>query len=175
MSLLFHINPVSGDCTNTTLKLFDDQIQAIQKSVRTIVEDEFCNQKNAPVGFHAYMGSAKTIAKGVVWVYDKVVTNTHNAYSATTGKFTTPVQGLYMFSYTTLSDPGQLSHAALYVNGKIRSWQVVNNTGGKSQWLTCSNTAILLLQKGDIVHVEDHITAATIRGMYTDFSGAKLN
>lgn len=46
MSLLFHINPVSGDCKNTTMKLFDDQIQAIQKSVRAIVEDDSCNNKN---------------------------------------------------------------------------------------------------------------------------------
>lgn len=121
------------------------------------------------------MGSTKTIAKGVVWVYDRIVTNTHNAYSATTGKFTTPEQGLYTFSYGTLSDPGKMSHASLYVNGKIVSWQACNNSGGKSQGLTSSNTAILLLQKGDVVYVEDHITAAIIRGLYSDFSGAKLN
>uniref|UniRef100_K1RSV0 Complement C1q-like protein 4 n=1 Tax=Magallana gigas TaxID=29159 RepID=K1RSV0_MAGGI len=174
MSLLFHINPVSGDCKNTTLKLFDDQIQAIQKSVRTIVEDGSCNKKNAPVGFHAYLGSTKTYEKGVVWLYDKVVTNTHNAYSATTGKFTTPEQGLYIFSIDTLCDPGKYSHAGLYVNGKIKTWQACNN-GGKSQWLTCSNSAVLLLQKGDVVHVGDHHSAATIRGLYSDFSGAKLN
>uniref|UniRef100_K1PSR0 Uncharacterized protein n=1 Tax=Magallana gigas TaxID=29159 RepID=K1PSR0_MAGGI len=149
MSLLFHINPVSGDCKNTTLKLFDDQIQAIQKSVRTIVEDGSCNKKN-------------------------VVTNTHNAYSATTGKFTTPEQGLYIFSIDTLCDPGKYSHAGLYVNGKIKTWQACNN-GGKSHWLTCSNSAVLLIQKGDVVHVADHHSAATTRGLFSDFSGAKLN
>eukprot|EP00105_Crassostrea_gigas_P018684 XP_011436874.1 PREDICTED: complement C1q-like protein 4 [Crassostrea gigas] len=175
MTLLFHISSVTGNCTNTTLKLFDDQIQAIQKSVRTIVEDGFCNKKNAPVGFHAYMGSTKTYEKGVVWVYDSVVTNTHNAYSATTGKFTTPEQGLYIFSIDTLSDPGKASHGGLYVDGKIRSWQVCNNGGGKSQWLTCSNSAILLLQRGETVYVADYYSTASIRELHSDFSGAKLN
>lgn len=121
------------------------------------------------------MGSTKAIAKGAVWVYDKVFTNTHNAYSATTGKFTTPEQGLYIFSYDTLSNPGKMSHAGLHVNGKIRSWQAWNNYGGKSQGFTSSNSAILLLQKGDVVYVEGHLAAATIRGLYSDFSGAKLN
>lgn len=129
----------------------------------------------AAVGFHAYVESTKTIAEGVVWVYDKVVTNTHNAYSATTGKFTTPEQGLYMFSYSTVSDPGKWSHAGLYVNGKIRSWQNCSKGGGKNQWLTSSNTAILLLQKGDVVYVASFHFDATIRESLSDFSGAKLN
>lgn len=127
------------------------------------------------MGFHAYLGSTKTFASGAVWVYDKVVTNTHNAYSASTGKFTTPERGLYTFSIDTLSDPGKYSHAGLYVNGKIKTWQACNNSGGKSKWLTCSNTAILLLQKGDVVYVADHSSGGTIRGLYSDFSGAKLN
>lgn len=50
-----------------------------------------------------------------------------------------------------------------------------NNYGGKHQGFTCSNSAILLLQIGDVVYVEDHLAAATIRGLYSDFSGAKLN
>ena len=77
------------------------------------------------VGFQAYMGSHKTFAKGVPWVYDRVVTNTHNAYSATTGKFVAPSKGLYIFSYQTLSDhsSGKLSYAALHANGKIKSNQ----------------------------------------------------
>ena len=126
------------------------------------------------VGFHAYMSSTKTYAKGAVYVYDKVVTNTHNAYSATTGHFVVPERGLYIFSYDTLSDPGKYSHAMLVVNEKVRSWQACNNNVGKV-YITCSNTAILLLAKGDVVYVADHHSTATVRGQYTDFSGAKLN
>ena len=126
------------------------------------------------VGFHAYMSSTKTYAKGSIYVYDKVVTNTHNAYSATTGKFVAPERGLYIFSYDTLSDPGKYSHSSLFVNGKVKSWQACNNSGGKI-YITCSNTAILLLAEGDVVYVADHHSTATVRGQYTDFSGAKLN
>ena len=126
------------------------------------------------MGFHAYMGTSKTYAKGAVYVYDKVVTNTHNAYSATNGHFVVPERGLYIFSYDTLSDPGKYSHAMLVVNGKVKSWQACNNSGGKI-YITCSNTAILLLAKGDVVYVADLYGTSTVRGTYTDFSGAKLN
>ena len=43
------------------------------------------------------MDSVKKYAKGAVYVYDKVVINTRNAYSATTGKFVVPGRGLYIF------------------------------------------------------------------------------
>ena len=128
------------------------------------------------VGFQAYMGSHKTFAKGVPWVYDRVVTNTHIAYSATTGKFVAPSKGLYIFSYQTLSDhsSGKLSYAALHANGKIKSYQACDN-GGSRTWLTCSTSAVVVLDKGDVVYIADHVSTSTIRGGYTDFSGAKLN
>ena len=40
--LLLSIELVEGNCRNTTLRLLDDQIQAIQKSVRTIVNERSC-------------------------------------------------------------------------------------------------------------------------------------
>ena len=126
------------------------------------------------MGFHAYMGTSKTYAKGAVFVYDQVVTNTHNAYSATTGHFVVPERGLYIFSYDTLSDPGKESHGSLFVNGKAKCWQACNNSGGRI-YITCSTTAILLLAKGDVVYVADNARTATVREHYTDFSGAKLN
>ena len=121
------------------------------------------------------MGSVKTYAKGAVYVYDQVVTNTHNAYSATTGKFVAPERGLYIFSYSTLSNPGLYSHPMLVVNVKVKSWQACNNSDGKSQHMTCSNTAILQLEKGDVVYLAEQFGKATVREQFTDFSGAKLN
>lgn len=121
------------------------------------------------------MGSTKTFKQRAVWVYDKVITNTHNAYSAITGKFTTPERGLYMFSIDTMADPGKMSHASLNVNGSQKIWQACNNSSGKYQWLTCSNTAILLLQKGDVVYVADNSSSGTVRELFSSFSGAKLN
>lgn len=74
-----------------------------------------------------------------------------------------------------MSDPEKWSHAGLYVNCKIRSWQICSNGGGKNNWLTSSNSAILLLQKGDVVYVASYHFDATIRESLSDFSGAKLN
>lgn len=128
------------------------------------------------VGFQAYMGSHKTFAKGVPWVYDRVVTNTHNAYSGTTGKFVAPSKGLYIFSYQTLSDhaSGKQSYGALHVNGKIKSYQACDN-GGSRTWTSCSTSAVVVLEKGDVVYIADIYPTASIRSHYTAFSGAKLN
>ena len=127
------------------------------------------------MGFHAYIGSVKTYAKGAVYVYDKVVTYTHSANIATTGKFVAPERGLYIFSYDTLSNRRKYSHPMLVVNGKIKSSQACSNSDGKGQHMTCSNTSIVQLERGDVVNIADQHGNASVREQFTDFSGAKVN
>ncbi|XP_062621092.1 cerebellin-1-like [Saccostrea cucullata] len=173
--LIFHVVVVDGDCRNLTRKFLDDQFDTLQKSVRLIVDESQCSRNNDPVAFHAYMGSVKSYAKGVVWVYDKVITNVMKGYNAETGKFIAPEGGIYIFSYETLSNPNEASHAALFVNGKAKSWQACNSSGGGCKWITCSNSATLQIEKGDIVYIADHLGSATIRESYTSFTGAKIS
>ncbi|XP_062575312.1 complement C1q-like protein 4 [Saccostrea cucullata] len=128
-----------------------------------------------PVAFQAEMGSDKTIASGQTWIYDKIITNVGNGYNSTTGEFFAPEKGLYLFAWSSLSDPGKQSHAGLVVNGKMMGRQGSNNINGGHKWVTAGNTIILVLQEGDHVYIKDvHDRVAELLGPWTTFSGVQL-
>ena len=63
----------------------------------------------------------------------------------------------------------------LVVNKKIKSWQACNNSDGKSQHMTCNNTSIVQLERGDVMNIADQHGNASVREQFTDFSGAIIN
>lgn len=91
--------------------------------------------------------------------FDRVATNIQDGYNPTTGIFTTPVAGVYQFSFTVMSNDGK----QLYV------YITHNNTKQQGIWLhgsgykTGSTVSILSLKKGDRVEI-------TTNGSYTTFS-----
>ncbi|XP_061184480.1 complement C1q-like protein 4 [Saccostrea echinata] len=152
-------------------KFIKKQLTALADSVNMIIE----GPNSFPVAFHAEMGPRKTIDRGQTWIYDKVITNEGNGYNSATGKFIAPAKGLYLFAWSSLSDPGKQSHAGLIVNGKMMGRQSLNNIHGGSKWITAGNTIILVLQKGDNVYIKDvHGRVAELNGPWTTFSGVQL-
>ena len=116
------------------------------------------------VAFYARL--SKTIEKGKIGhviAFDNVLTNTGGAYDASTGKFTTPISGHYVFSWTTVCTTGTLIGTLLKWNGKP--------TGSaqddcRDQNGSGSNTAILKLAKGDVVDISVHGSAKYPRQAY---------
>ena len=54
--------------------------------------------------FFAYMSKnipIRTLSKHKALIYDRIETNAGNAYNSTTGKFTAPGDGMYVFHTTT--------------------------------------------------------------------------
>ncbi|XP_048779246.2 complement C1q-like protein 3 [Ostrea edulis] len=172
--LVSYIAIVNCNCYNNQMvkKLFKQQMNAMENSINGIV-DSYSNYVN--VAFHVFMGTQKEYQKGVVWIYDQVVTNTKNGYDTTTGKFTAPERGVYLFTFNTLSNPGKMSHGGLHLNGTVKTWQACNNSGGNNVWKTCSDSATLLLEKGDTVYIADHLGSATVREKYTSFTGVQIS
>ncbi|XP_048765009.2 complement C1q-like protein 4 [Ostrea edulis] len=178
--LLFYIYAaVNGVCTTgIAKKLIKDQLKTLERSVNMVVDDgSCCNQKlKMPIAFHAELRTDRTYKGGSVWVFDNVVTNVGNAYNLATGKFTTPTKGVYLFNWYTLSGPDKVSHAGLYVNGKIKGRQASNNDGGGKKWITAGSSIVLALEKGDSVYIMDaHGQTATMSGGWSTFSGAQLS
>ncbi|XP_062594064.1 complement C1q-like protein 2 [Saccostrea cucullata] len=152
-------------------KFIKTQLATLADSVNMIID----GPKSLPIAFHAEMGSDKTIASGQTWIYDKIITNVGKGYDPTTGKFIAPDKGLYLFAWSSLSDPGKQSHAGLVVNGKVMGRQGLNNINGGQKWVTAGNTIILVLQKGDNVYIRDvHGRVAELLGPWTTFSGVQL-
>ncbi|KAK3106267.1 hypothetical protein FSP39_016341 [Pinctada imbricata] len=107
-------------------------------------------------------------------IYDKVITNTGNAYNKTTGIFTCPVPGTYVFTWSTKSNSAKQScYAFIYHNGhKLMMTYSYEHTGGYHE--VASNTIVLSLKKNELVWIGTTHGTYCYGYPYTGFSGWKL-
>ncbi|XP_052722580.1 complement C1q-like protein 4 [Crassostrea angulata] len=175
--LLLLLDNVLGHCNNTkTTSLIKSQLSSLQKTIDMLDNGSKCRCHSInQVVFLAEIGSGRSYQKGSVWIYDKVVTNVGNAYNPSTGIFTAPTKGIYQFNWYTLSVPSTMSHAELFVNGKLKARQSANNNGSTKQWITAGSSVALPLNKGDVVHIMDSRFTAQLINQWTTFGGVLLN
>ena len=116
-----------------------------------------------------------------VIVFDRAVTNVDSTnslggYSATTGVFTAPVDGMYVFHCTIMAHETHVFHAVIYKNttalADIR-------LGGGIWYITASNSAIVAMRKGEQVMVRhkstDHSIEGSSYGGQSTFAGFLLS
>ncbi|XP_062591753.1 collagen alpha-2(VIII) chain-like [Saccostrea cucullata] len=106
-------------------------------------------------------------------VFETVDLNEGQGYNASTGIFTAPYGGLYVFDWTTLAWVGQYAFTALTVNGSYKSWIYCHDVNSKT-WLQCSKMAVVKLNHGDKVWIGVSQGPANMHRRYTSFSGYKL-
>ncbi|XP_029931742.1 cerebellin 11 [Myripristis murdjan] len=84
-------------------------------------------------------------------IFNRVFTNTGNAYNSSTGIFTAPVRGVYHFSFMTFGYNSHTSGAILTKNGRcqVSTWEFK----GPDTSDTTSNTVVLSLNVGDRVSI----------------------
>ena len=118
------------------------------------------------------------LPKDSVVVFDQASLNVGEAYDDTTGKFTCKVDGLYTFSWTTLSSPNQDFTTVLITNGRYVVQNVVD-TDKTADTLSSSSTVIVRMRKGEqtwiSVAVGDQLTATWNAMPASMFSGFKIN
>jgi len=126
------------------------------------------------IAFHAFLASRiKETTFGQTVVFNQVETNLGGGYNATTGVFTAPVTGTYVFSLTfgmsqynsSQSDIGDLFIMKNNVRS-LRVWQLLDSSISES---TASGTTVLSLNKGDQVHLQAGSAAMAIAGGYLSF------
>uniref|UniRef100_A0AAZ3QZ34 C1q domain-containing protein n=1 Tax=Oncorhynchus tshawytscha TaxID=74940 RepID=A0AAZ3QZ34_ONCTS len=89
---------------------------------------------------------------GITLVYRHIYSNIGNAYNPTTGIFTAPVRGLYLFRFYIYGegDSSASTTAALHKNGHhVAVAHAHQATGG----INSSNGVSLLLEVGDVVYM----------------------
>ncbi|XP_062601022.1 uncharacterized protein LOC134262663 [Saccostrea cucullata] len=106
-----------------------------------------------PVYFSAY--SQQTLRPGnhQAIVYDSLYHDSHNAYDQTTGFFTAPVKGFYVFAWTTEINHGYIFDSELLVNGARRQKNGCDMVGATQGFTTCTGVVPLELKVGDVVYI----------------------
>ena len=113
-------------------------------------------------------------------MFYNVETNLGNAYSRSTGVFTAPVSGAYVFSLTVMLY-GTSPHNArgeFYItkNGETKVTVLADTNDLSNTMDMASGTAVLVLNKGDDVHVKCFDSNSYIYGGgYSYFSGFLLH
>jgi complement C1q subcomponent subunit C len=113
-----------------------------------------------------------------VVVFDQTSLNVGEAYDKTTGKFTCKVDGLYTFSWTTMSNPRKDFTTVLMTSGRRVAAQAVDNdvTGDA---LSSSSTVIVRMRKDEQTWISvingDYLRVVWNSVSASMFSGFKIN
>ena len=94
--------------------------------------------------------------------------NEGNGYDPSTGIFTAPASGVFVFDWTTFTQYGKYASTALVVNGKFKSWNHCYDGAAKT-YLQCSKLTVVKLKKGDQVWIGVFYGTANIYNKYTSF------
>uniref|UniRef100_A0A8W8NW07 C1q domain-containing protein n=1 Tax=Magallana gigas TaxID=29159 RepID=A0A8W8NW07_MAGGI len=158
------------------LKLFREDYKSVQETCIAVgfVKNSCGNDTKIGIAFDARLGkSIRNLAtKGRV-VFDTVNLNQGLGYDASTGVFTVPSGGIYVFEWTVLAWQGLEGHTALTVNDQFKSWNHCHS-GKSNNFRSCSKMGVMKLQKGDKVWIAVFNGSANIYNTYTSFSGFKL-
>ncbi|XP_062589184.1 complement C1q tumor necrosis factor-related protein 4-like [Saccostrea cucullata] len=100
---------------------------------------------------------------GSVVLYDKILTNIRSGYDATTGTFTAPVEGTYVFHFYALASLNSIIWIELFHNNQY----VVSSYGyTNGSYASSGNTVVLRL------HIADTVKIKTRRGTDVKLYGA---
>ncbi|XP_071124032.1 cerebellin-1-like [Mytilus edulis] len=114
-------------------------------------------------------------SKSVV-VYNTVITNLGNGYDKSTGIFTAPSNGVYIFSWTVLTPHGKFFFTYLALNGNL----IARNFAGarkEADSASGSQNVVIEVKKDDKIYVtiQEGYTGQYLFGnSWSTFSGYKL-
>ena len=106
--------------------------------------------KDTPVGFTAGMTSNSRTWEGDILVFPHVITNKGQGYSSSSGKFTAPRDGTYVFTVTAVSYSSNYLKLDIVHDG-VRKVRTLSH--GSASFQTGTNLVVLELDRGDAVWV----------------------
>ena len=131
-----------------------------------------------PIGAFSARRSSNlyTPSTGRTVVFNYATLNNNNAYSTSTGVYTCPVSGVYIFYMTGTSISGRYPFAlAMYKNGSPFAYMHIGYYSTRPQ--SSSTTGIVHCKKGQQVNVRMYWIASSscyVEAPYSSFSGYML-
>nr|XP_022289799.1 C1q-related factor-like [Crassostrea virginica] len=107
--------------------------------------------KDTPIAFTAGMTSASSSWEGDILVFPHVITNKGHGYSSSSGKFTAPRDGTYVFTVTGVSSYSKFLCLDIVHDGlrKVRTY-----SSDSARYQTGTKLVVLELDRGDAVWVK---------------------
>ncbi|OPL20864.1 hypothetical protein AM593_06460, partial [Mytilus galloprovincialis] len=157
-----------GNCSNDRTETVMEKLLTFVKEIKLISSGTDCrNNHQKPIAFYAQLTKQVTVSGSDTVVFDKVFTNTGDAYDSKTGIFRAPVKGLYYFDCTLMSI-GTPLHLILMKNKIMltRGHSFSNRDFG-------SISGTIELKMGDKVSIQHYSAARSeaIHGEYASFTG----
>jgi len=146
----------------------EQKVDEKQDAMKQSLQDQV-NKMNEKVIFAAVRSSSGNMDKGTI-TYDSLTTNIGNGMDSSTGKFTTPTSGLYMFTFSAVSANTNTADVTIVVKKNNIQLFVIDDEEGTSSGAKERNIAyswMLNLSTGDIVHLE-----MSTGGLHADASNA---
>ena len=126
--------------------------------------------KDTPVGFTAGLTLGSSSWRGDILVFPHVITNKGQGYDNSTGKFTAPRDGTYVFTVTGVSYIRNALLLDIVQDGvrKVRTW-----SDNSASYQTGTNLVVVELDRGDAVWVRRYQGRGYSSSYvpYTTFSG----
>ena len=144
---------------------YNDKIDTIENNVQRCIDKDI-------VSFSARVKpSISNIGKYTTIRFASVETNIGNAYDSTSGEFTTPLAGVYVFSATILAKQKNYIETVLKVNDEVKLWLY---SGDGKYYGSSSNLLVSHLNKGDKVKMTTYCCGSKpfyIHHYWSTFSG----
>lgn len=112
------------------------------------------------------------ISQDEIVKFNNIVTDVGHAYDSSTGLFTAPVPGLYVFATTVMVEKFLDTHLGIYVNNEMKT--NIKLHGTEHEYDTMSQTVLYYLHAADTVSVRHYEGNKTIHGDYTSLTGFLL-
>ncbi|XP_071168620.1 complement C1q subcomponent subunit B-like [Mytilus edulis] len=127
-----------------------EEILNVIRDSRNSTSNENINvvSKQGIIAFYAIATRSIDLEHSQTIVFDHVYTNIGKSYNPKTGKFIVPLNGLYRFGSTGMSQSDDVVHLQMNKNGL----EVARSTA-QQNYNTADMEAILELKKGDIIDV----------------------
>ncbi|XP_062571085.1 cerebellin-1-like [Saccostrea cucullata] len=153
-------------------------VQGLSQEVNTLRTENAdlkskINTDRTPVYFSAYRKNHLTFTSTtqVDVVYDGVRDNFHNCYNSSTGHFTAPRKGFYVFSWETMTPAGKIFDTELLVNGARHQMNNCNNLATTASYSSCTGVVPIQLEVGDIVNIRSTSGTFLHGSGWSNFSG----
>nr|XP_034332661.1 uncharacterized protein LOC117691215 isoform X3 [Crassostrea gigas] len=146
--------------TTRTMKADIDQFQTDQwrlsasvSSLELFRNNQTKCDQNQEVAFTASVTSGSSTWNSGTLIFDMAITNTGNGYNPSTGVFTSPISGTYVFYVSAVEYSAQHLAIDIVVNSvsKVRAYG-----HNAASYQTGTNMVVLKLQKGDSVWVRHY-------------------